>query len=237
MAARGGKHKRAKLKDRVRRAKIKPQKRVYYMDSTKQVKYRRGKRGTLKDLSEKQYGRRFKVNPQLFVLIGFMGCGKSAIAKDLAAYFQYRAVDLDQEIVRHARATIPDIFRRGGEGEFRRLERVALARALRPGTVLAAGGGVLKGTSNCQRLARHKAIVIWLDVGWAELWRRLCASDRSSRPLLLDEATGGLRTQAEVRRMWRDRRRLYAAVATLRVRVRRGEKLSETVARVAQRLV
>src|SRR5262245_11222576 len=76
---------------------------------------------------------------------GFMGTGKSTVARIIAEMCGRPYVDLDAEIERTAGRTVSEIFSSRGEREFRTLERAALARALtsadRP--VVPLGGGAL----------------------------------------------------------------------------------------------
>lgn len=55
-------------------------------------------------------------------LVGFMGCGKSAIGRRLSYYLKMPYYDMDQEIVRREKMTIPEIFEKYGEEHFRQLE-------------------------------------------------------------------------------------------------------------------
>ena len=56
------------------------------------------------------------------ILIGMPGCGKSTIAKQLSQELNRPVVDADEEIVRVAGCSIPEIFAQGGEDAFRKLE-------------------------------------------------------------------------------------------------------------------
>ena len=76
------------------------------------------------------------------VLVGLMGCGKSAIGRRLAAKLALPFVDADEEIEKAAGKSIEDIFADHGEPYFREGERKVLSRLLRSGPqVLATGGG------------------------------------------------------------------------------------------------
>ena len=59
---------------------------------------------------------------RLVCLTGFMGSGKSTIARLLASQLGWANVDLDKRVVEAAGLSIPEIFARQGEPEFRRLE-------------------------------------------------------------------------------------------------------------------
>jgi shikimate kinase len=78
------------------------------------------------------------------VLVGMMGVGKSSIGRRLAARLGVPFVDADTEIEKAAGMSIPDIFARHGEANFRSGEARVIARLLEGGPqVLATGGGAV----------------------------------------------------------------------------------------------
>jgi len=115
-----------------------------------------------------------------------MGAGKSTAARAVGG------VDADDLIEAAAGKSIPEIFREDGEAAFRAHEEQAI--------VLALGGGAV--TSAAVRGALGDVLTIWLDVDVDTCWERVRGSDR---PLARDEA--------EFRRLFEERRRLYAEVA------------------------
>jgi shikimate kinase len=141
----------------------------------------------------------------LLILTGFMGTGKSATGRVLAALLGWEFLDLDEEVERAAGKPVSRIFAEEGEARFRDLEAAALARALtRPRVVLATGGGVLLREENRRRLSGR--LVVNLEAGPEECLRRVRAST-TVRPLL-----AGPDPEAESRRLWEARRELYDAV-------------------------
>ncbi|MBK8174607.1 MAG: shikimate kinase [Rhodospirillales bacterium] len=119
------------------------------------------------------------------VLIGLMGAGKTKIGRLLARRLGLPFVDADDEIVKAAGASIPQIFERLGESAFREGERRVIARLLTlPPHVLATGGGAFIDPST-RALIRSRGVSIWLRAELDILHRR--TSGRSGRPLL---ATG-----------------------------------------------
>ncbi len=79
------------------------------------------------------------------VLTGFMGSGKTTVGPLVAERIGWTFVDVDDVIEAEAGTTIPEIFRSGGETEFRRQERQTIARLARgEGLVLALGGGAIE---------------------------------------------------------------------------------------------
>src|ERR1700720_3169391 len=76
------------------------------------------------------------------VLVGLMGAGKTSIGRRLAARLGLPFLDADAEIELAAGCTIPELFARYGERDFRDGERRVIRRLLggEP-IVLATGGG------------------------------------------------------------------------------------------------
>lgn len=71
-----------------------------------------------------------------------MGCGKTTLGKDLALKINYRFIDLDYLIEDQTQKSIYDIFIKGGEDEFRKIENEILIKTLQyDNSVVATGGG------------------------------------------------------------------------------------------------
>jgi shikimate kinase len=116
------------------------------------------------------------------VMVGIMGCGKSAIGRRLASRLGLPFVDADDEIEAAARKTIPEIFADHGEAYFRDGERKVIARLLRHGPqVLATGGGAYMNAETRNNI-RNQAISVWLRAELPVLMRRVMRRD--NRPLL-----------------------------------------------------
>jgi len=115
-------------------------------------------------------------------LVGLMGAGKSTVGRRLAARLGLPFVDADSEIETAAGCTIPEIFERHGEAEFRAGERRVIARLLRGRPkVLATGGGAFMDPDTRQRI-KARAISIWLRADLDLLMSRV--AKRDNRPLL-----------------------------------------------------
>lgn len=116
------------------------------------------------------------------VLVGMMGCGKTAVGRRLAGTLELPFVDADDEIERAAGRTIKEIFEEHGEPYFRDGERKVIARLLAGGPqVLATGGGAFMDASTRERI-RETGISIWLKADLPLLMRRV--TRRDNRPLL-----------------------------------------------------
>jgi shikimate kinase len=114
-------------------------------------------------------------------LMGFMGCGKTTIGKLLAQSLGWQFVDLDDEIVLHARMPIEQIFAQHGEPYFRRLEAELLAALMnRKQAIIALGGGT--PTQEIVWPMLRQGLAIYLRCQPEELFRRL--KDDDHRPML-----------------------------------------------------
>ncbi len=127
-----------------------------------------------------------RVRPALadrsIVMVGMMGCGKSAIGKRLAQILDLRFVDADDEIEKAAGMSINDIFAQLGEGHFRDGERRVIARLLTSGPqVLSTGGGAFM-SEETRNLVKERGISVWLQAELPILMRRVMRRD--NRPLL-----------------------------------------------------
>jgi shikimate kinase/3-dehydroquinate synthase len=158
----------------------------------------------------------------LTVCIGFMGAGKSTAAVAAARAVGAEPVDVDRLIEQRHGRSIPEIFAHEGEGAFRATEeRVTLELLNRAaGKVLALGGGAVGHASVRQALRGH--LVIWLDIGVEEAWRRCAASDR---PLARDRAAFD--------RLYAEREPLYAGLADATVPADRAHAMGEVVSALA----
>jgi shikimate kinase len=115
-------------------------------------------------------------------LIGFMGAGKSAVGRELAARVKLQRFDTDEMIRRQFGSSIPEIFASHGEKAFRDAETEVL-RNLRhvAANIIVTGGGIVLRDENVQ-LLHALGMIIWLDADEEILWQR--ASRQNNRPLL-----------------------------------------------------
>ena len=114
-------------------------------------------------------------------LIGFMGTGKTAVGKVLAAKLGKQFIELDELIEKRAGKTINEIFR-GGEVAFREMEIAAVKEvAGKNNQVIACGGGVVLNRINIDRL-KQESIIVLLTATPLLIFRR--TSPSKNRPLL-----------------------------------------------------
>lgn len=117
-------------------------------------------------------------------LAGYMGSGKSRIAKLLSTQTGYKLIDLDREIAVRENATIAEIFQKKGELYFRRLERQMLEEILKEGNtaILSLGGGTPAYFDNIE-LIRNATKSFYLQASIPTLVNRLL-KQKAKRPLI-----------------------------------------------------
>ena len=94
------------------------------------------------------------------VLLGFMGTGKSALGRRVAALAGCPFLDMDAELERRAGKAISRIFAEDGEPAFRELEAALAAEwGRREGAVIACGGGVILRAENLRALGANGKLV------------------------------------------------------------------------------
>jgi shikimate kinase len=141
------------------------------------------------------------------VLIGYRGTGKSTVSKMLAARLNRPVLSTDEEIVKQAKQTIPELVTQFGWDHFRDLEsQVCLDVAGRDGLVLDTGGGIILRPQNVQALKTH-GVLFWLTAEPETVRRRIGGDTR--RPSL----TGTTSFTDEIEDVMRERRPKYEAAA------------------------
>ena len=119
---------------------------------------------------------------KVLVFIGLMGSGKTSIGQKLAEHLNMEFVDADEEIVKAAGCSIPDIFEIYGEPAFRDVEEQVIKRLLTEGTgVLATGGGAYINPKIRDAITQ-RGYSIWLKASLDILVKR--TATRAGRPLL-----------------------------------------------------
>ena len=119
------------------------------------------------------------------IFIGFMGSGKSSVARRLARFENMNSIDMDIYIEREAGMEITRIFEVEGEDGFRLREREFLRSMLvRDRCILSCGGGIVVQGDN-RELLKQLGTVIYLKVDVDEAISRI--SRPETRPLLSGE--------------------------------------------------
>lgn len=89
------------------------------------------------------------------ILIGFMGAGKSTVAKLLAEEF----TDLDKLIEEEIEMPIATFFELFGEADFRKIENEVFELAVQKDIIIATGGGIIENPKNLNVLDRASRVV------------------------------------------------------------------------------
>ena len=127
------------------------------------------------------------------VLVGLMGAGKTSIGRRLAARLGLPFRDADAEIELAAGCTIPELFSRYGEPDFRAGERRVIRRLLAGDPLVLAFGGGAYMDAETRSVAREEAVSVWLRCPLGTLLRRVASRD--NRPLLADGDRGEILQQ------------------------------------------
>ena len=115
-------------------------------------------------------------------LIGFMGVGKSTIAKLLARELQAELVEMDETIEAEAGMSINEIFEKFGEQHFRDLETALIERVSKKGgVVVSCGGGAVLRPENVEMM-KPSGKIIFLSATPETIYERV--KNSTNRPLL-----------------------------------------------------
>jgi len=149
---------------------------------------------------------KLKRSPGVY-LAGFMGSGKTTVARSLADRLGWDFIDLDTEIEFAEETTIAQLFETRGELEFRRIETEALKNVMRKverglPCVVALGGGSFVQPVNTELLEGH-GISVWLDCRFETIEARIIDANSIDgvRPLARD--------RERFRRLYEERRAAY----------------------------
>ena len=161
---------------------------------------------------------------QPIVITGFMGCGKSAVARELARRLNVVMIDLDDEITAREGQTPAQLITEAGEQAFRTIETNTLRELLETSAanVIALGGGAWIEGANRDLIDHYNCVSVWLDAPFEVCWERIsaCAKDR---PL------GKTRDDAEAR--YNLRKPIYA-LARIHVAVMANENVDDLSSRI-----
>jgi len=118
-------------------------------------------------------------------LTGFMGCGKTTLAKKLSARLGYELVDLDHEIEKQAGKSVGEYFALHGESAFRELESQTLKTfPYQQNSIIATGGGTPCYFDNIDWMNLN-GLTVYIEMSPIALAKRL-ENGKAKRPLLKD---------------------------------------------------
>ncbi len=158
--------------------------------------------------------------------IGFLGAGKSTLARNLGGMFNRRFVDTDRMVERKMRMSVTKIFETFGEKEFRALETRALESLSRDKSLLVScGGGVIETPANIEIMHRL-GYCVYLDGDIDDSLRQIRRSD--TRP--------DFRSAEHATELLEHRRPLYKQAADFTVDIR-GRSFTDVSYSVAELLL
>lgn len=123
-------------------------------------------------------------------LTGFMGVGKSSVARHLANMLRCQRIDLDLYIESHEKRKIAEIIDTNGVEYYRKLETQNLERVLNEtqARILSLGGGTWTIPANRELLKAKGFTSVWLESTFEHCWLNITFS-RKDRPLARDKQT------------------------------------------------
>ena len=131
------------------------------------------------------------------VLLGFMGSGKTTIARKLDPDF----VDMDALLEDRLGMPIARFFEEKGEVAFRQLEEEVLADLLKTDKVISTGGGIVISPRN-RALLKQNPDNIYLKADFETLYQRISADEDNQRPLFLKNSKEELAAIFNERQAW-----------------------------------
>jgi shikimate kinase len=162
------------------------------------------------------------------VITGFMGAGKTTVARALAARLNCAWLDTDAAIVERTGRRIAAIIEEDGEARFRQIEREVLRDILENShaLIISLGGGTWTLAENRTLVTAHDCLTVWLDAPFALCWQRITddeAANQTTRPLARD--------QAQALALYTVRRDLYS-LAAWRVETGAGQSAEDTTTEI-----
>ena len=120
-------------------------------------------------------------NKNLF-LIGFMGCGKSTMARILSEKTGAELIEMDETIEKEAGMSIREMFEIYGEPYFRDLESQLIEQITKQGgAVVSCGGGAILREENVLKM-KENGTIVYFSATPETIYERVRHS--TNRPLL-----------------------------------------------------
>lgn len=162
-------------------------------------------------------------------LIGFMGTGKTTVAKFLSVLYGMELIEMDQVIEQREGMSVTDIFRSFGEEYYREAEtRLLIDIQGRSNAVVSCGGGVPLREANVREMKKSGRVVLLTAQPKTVLERVM---DSHDRPLIENNKTEGF-----IASLMEKRREKYEAAADIVVPTD-GKTVAEVVEEIIRKLL
>ena len=142
-------------------------------------------------------------------LLGFMGCGKSTVAAELAKLLPLPVMEMDEALVRAFGCSIQEVFDTKGEQWFRDQEHLLLENVAKSGGYIVSCGGGVPIREDNRELLKITGTCVVLTASPSTVAKR--TNGGKGRPLLL------AKTEEEIEALMERRRDLYEAASELSV--------------------
>lgn len=147
---------------------------------------------------------------QRIYLIGFMGTGKSTVAKALKRKTGYPVKEMDSELVKICGMDIASVFARYGEEYFRNKETELLKTiACGDSCIVSCGGGVALREENI-RVMEESGTAVLLTARPETVYHRVCRD--TGRPLLKNRMS-----PEGIRELMEERRQAYEKACSVKI--------------------
>ena len=135
------------------------------------------------------------------ILTGFMGVGKSSVARHLSFMLRCEKIDLDYYVEETENRTVAEILQTDGEAHFRQIETINLLKILDSGArIISLGGGTWTIEENRKIIKNYDCTSIWLESDFEHCWRNIRMSNKE-RPLAKDKR--------RARKLFEERQKFY----------------------------
>ena len=150
-----------------------------------------------------------KLFPYHISLVGFMGCGKTSVGRELSKLLAMDQIDVDKVIEDRTKMSISQIFQEHGEPYFRDLERKTVEELAQHHNIIVfcGGGGIVLDDRNVENMKKN-GVLIWLKASPEVIYERIATE--GTRPLLKNDMS-----VAKIEAMMTSRLSLYEGAADL----------------------
>src|SRR5690625_1387583 len=136
------------------------------------------------------------------VFIGFMGVGKTTVARLVAKKLYRDFIDIDEEIEKEYKMPTTEIFKKFSEEKFREAEKEHVFHySVQPLKVIALGGGAFL-REDVRKVCLENNIVFYLDISWNS-WKDRLHMLVDSRPILQNQSI------EDIEKLFHERRNIY----------------------------